>query len=228
MDEILLKLYLNAIKALDILNSERAIKSIENKISGYTDKGILMSPENMKNTISLLEKARETNNSINNFGRSVLKTKTSKEEDNDDTKVDNLMGRLGRSVCTTEDTAYDRVKNLESLKKNKNNKNAFFIALQELEKYMEENGIKPAFRCKNKKLSAKVIKEMIDKANDIDIDDEFEKKKILKNITKMEKQKLFDFCDKKPYQCLICPYYYKNGSEFSTVIGKRNEEMKNE
>jgi len=82
MDETLLNKYLKVIKELDILMSERAIKSVENKISGYTDKGILMSPENMKNTISLLEKARETNSNISNFGRSVLKVKSPNEEKN--------------------------------------------------------------------------------------------------------------------------------------------------
>lgn len=227
MDETLLNKYLKVIKELDVLMSERAIKSVENKISGYTDKGILMSPENMKNTISLLEKARETNNNISNFGRSVLKVKSPNEEKSN-LDAEQLMSRLGRSVCTSEDTAYDRVKNIDNLKKKKNNKNGFFIALEELEKYMEENGIKHAFRCKKKKLSAKVIKEMVDKAQDIDIDDDSEKAKVFKNIAKMEKQNLFDFCDKKPYQCLICPYYYKSFSEFSTVIEKRNEEMRNE
>lgn len=226
MKENLLILYINAIKELEILNSEKAIKSTENKISGYTDSGILMSPTNMQNTISLIEKARETNANINAFGRSTLKVKSPKEED-DIPNIEQLMGRVGRSVCTSEDTAYDRIKSMEDSKKKKSNKSAFFIALQKLEEYMEEHGIKHAFRCKNKKLSKKVIKEMRSKANDVDIDDDYEKAKILKNITKMENQNLFDFCDKKPYQCLICPYNYESFSEFSAVIEKRNEEMKN-
>jgi hypothetical protein len=226
MDEKLWELRLKVIEALDNLMSEKAIKSTENKISGYTDRGVLMSPENMQNTISLLEKAKETNKIISGFGRSALKVK--KEEENNINKNENMLNRFGRSVCTSDEpTAYDRIKEIEdSKKKKKSNMESIFInAMKELEKYMQENEIVHPFKCKNKKLNKKNIDEMIDKANSLELEDQFEKIKVLRSINKIKSQSLFQFCDKKPYQCLICPYYYKSLPEYSEMV-KRNNKRK--
>lgn len=228
MKNELMRLRLKVIKALDDLIEEKSIKSTEDKISCYTDRGVLMSPENIQNTITLIDQAREVNNTINNFGRSVIKEKNNLEEKNEQ-ETEKMLNHFGRSICTSEDTtAYDRVQKIKDSKNKKNKKNSFIIIMKELEDYMKKNEISHSFRCKNKKLSKKNIDEMIKNVNELELEDEFEKIKVLRNINKMKSQSLFDFCDKKPYQCLICPYYYANLLEYSEIIRIKNKEHNNE
>jgi hypothetical protein len=216
MKEKLWELRLNVINAYEELLSHKAIKSTEDKISGFTDSGIFMSPENMQSTIALIERAREVNSNISNFGRSQIKIRHDNEECKDK-EQEGIIGRFGRSVCTTEPTALDIVENVEkqSKLKNRNNHELKFIeVMKELEKYMRENKIEHSFKCKNEKLSSDEIDGMVKKAEDLKVEEEGEKIKVLRSINKMKKQKLFDFCNKKPYQCLVCPYYYENLGEF--------------
>lgn len=230
MKNELVRLRLKVIKALDALMEEKAIKSTEDKISCYTDRGLLMSPENIQNTITLIDQAREMNSTINNFGRSTIKDKKNNEEKNEQ-ETEKMLNSFGRSICTSEETAYDRIQKIEDSKSKKNkksNKNSFISAMKELEDYMKKNKISHPFRCKKKKLSKKNIDEMVQNANELELEDQFEKIKVLRNINKMKSQSLFDFCDKKPYQCLICPYYYANLSEYSEIIRIKNKEHNNE
>jgi hypothetical protein len=227
------KLRLKVIDAYENLLSYKAIKSTKDKISGYTDRGILMNPEAMQTTIALLEKAKDTNDKISNFGRSSLKIKkTAAEEDAKEKEAESMVIKFGRSICTTTDTtALDRIKNIEE-EKNLRNKNEpeknFIKAMRELENYMAENKIKHSFRCKEEKLSDKDIESMIEEAELLEVEDQSDKIKVLRNIKKMKEQNLFQFCDKKPYQCLVCPYYYEDFSEFIEMKNIRKKENENE
>ena len=86
---------------------------------------------------------------------------------------------------------------------------------------MKEKEIVHPFKCKAKKLNKKNIEEMIEKANNLELDDQLERIKVLRNINKIKSQTLFQFCDKKPYQCLICPYYYKSLPEYSEMVRRK-------
>lgn len=225
--EKLWDLRIKVIDNYEKLMSYKAIKSTADKISGYTDKGILMSPEAMQNTITLLEKARETNDAISGFGRSKLKINKTKEEKQEE-EADNILSKFGRSVCTTEEdtTALERVKEIEKKKKlmgkSEEEKN-FIDAMRNLENYMNSENIEHSFRCREEKLSNDDIEIMIEETESLDVDDQSDKIKVLRNINKMKDQTLFDFCDKKPYQCLVCPFYYKDMKEFLEMKNKRKE-----
>src|SRR4030042_3731557 len=225
----LLELRLNAIAAYEDWAYDKSIKSTQNKISGFGENDILMKPDAMQHMINMLENEKATHGAISDFGRSKLKRKEEKE-DNDEIVTNNILNKFGRSHCIIEDnelkTAIDGVQcNLE--RKIKESKDPMSIALLEkikiLEKFMRDNNITESFRCKSERVDDEQIATMLEEANSIELDDEADRHKILSQIKKIKNENLFDFCDRKPHQCLMCPYYYKDFMEFSEMMKNREK-----
>lgn len=223
-------LRLKVIRTYEKYLFEKSIKSSQDKISGFNENGCQMTPEAMQQIANMIDHARETNNAIENFGRSYSRSLPKRVENNamSESQEDAMFSRFGRSKCTSKDepaTASELVEqNILRPKKDKFSiiRDSFIDAMKELEKFMQEHNFSHSFRCKNEHLSDEDISKMISEANSL-IDSE-ERSVALNNIKKIQKQTLFQFCTNKPYQCMVCPYYYGNMEEFLKMKELRKED----
>jgi len=226
------ELRINAVVAYDKWMTEKAIKSTKDKINVFSNNDVMMNPRAMQEMIHVLEQAKKTSSDIIDYGRSVPVVK---KEEKDELIMNGALGSFGRSVCTSNkeeepDTAVERINRSVKRKEKKvsNSTKGFYIEqITTLEEFMVNNNIQASFKCKSKKVTKKQIEEMKADALEIELDDEYDRKKILSQIKKIGDNKLFDYCDKKPYQCLVCPYYYKSFKEFY-VMKTMREEKRNE
>jgi len=220
--ERLWELRLNAISAYENLVFEQSVKSTKDKISGYSENDILMKPDAMQHMIRVLENERKTDNAISDFGRSRLSKKKDKtEEEERDAEADSILGKFGRSQCTTqpeeENTAMvgaGRKIEREKMGQISSAEKYFFKQVNILGKFLHEHSIEESFKCKSTKIDVENLNEMFEEVDTIEFEDESDRKKVLSQIKTIGNDNLFNFCDRKPHQCLVCPYYYEDFKEF--------------
>jgi hypothetical protein len=239
IDDRLWELRMAAIRAYDEWITEKSIKSTQGKISGYNENDILMQPDAMQSMIEMLQYARKANDTMDDFGRSQLvkkeKEKEKKKDEDSDAVAEKILANFGRSVCTSVPeeepiTALDGAE--RNIERNKSKggvspaEKEFLNSVKTLGIFMKKHGIKEYFKCKIKQVGKKNIDEMLKEVDNIELDDEADRKKILLQINNIKEGKLFDFCDMKPHQCLVCPYYYKDFPEFWKMKKIREEERR--
>lgn len=229
MNEIEKKLWelrISVVKAWEKYTFEKSIRSSKEKISGFSENGILMNPQAMQQMVTLLESSREADIAINNFSRSRPVVKKVDK----DVEAEGMLARFGRSVCTSQPeekvTAADLIStNLLSKKEDSFSlaKKDFKVALKKLEDFMKENNLSHPLRCKNEHISEEDVQKMITDAEVIGKDNQDEKMVILRQIKKLQRQTVYESCTNKPYQCMVCPFYYKDMADFFKLKQIRKE-----